>query len=265
MGTDEQKQAFIDLQPDELTKYVWLPSPNGKDLIKIKVEMFGVLGNMISMAISNRIYEANYGVKDYISAGTSWLPDQLNVIEPIRMFMSWIIPIIKVPTLVALNKKDWPKVMDLVPKSQQNLPSGLQYNEGTSVVAKWVGKTFDISPIKTDYLLTGVLGRSVGYITGQKRAYNPLSGVIRKGYFTSGKTISDYYTMKTRNDVEYKAMNDKIKTYSLEKQAQILKTKDDTKAIAEQLTDYRKLDIEAYPDTAKLLRKLIIDLIKESR
>ena len=60
-------------------------------------------------------------------------------------------------------------------------------------------------------------------------------------------------------------MNDKIKTYSLEKQAQILKTKDDTKAIAEQLTDYRKLDIEAYPDTAKLLRKLIIDLIKESR
>ena len=52
----------------------------------------------------------------------------------------------------------------IVPQSQKNLPNWMQYGNGTSYVARQLGKAFDLSPRKIDntvYDLTGGFGRHV--------------------------------------------------------------------------------------------------------
>jgi hypothetical protein len=64
------------------------------------------------------------------------------------------------PIIQASTNKTW-YGEDLVPQNLQDLPSAEQYDESTDSISKAIGNTFNISPMKVNYLLdqyTGLVG-----------------------------------------------------------------------------------------------------------
>lgn len=262
-ASDEQKRIFRDLEAEELVKYIWLPHPNGKSLIKIKVQDYGIIGNLVNMALANSMYNANYTARDFISGATQILPAQFNITEPVKAFLSWIPQFIKPFLEVSLGVKTFPNVMPIENQYLQGLPVGQRFNEGTSEMAKWLGKTFDLSPIKIDHLLQGYLGSSVGFLTLKPSAYDVFSKVTRQEYFTSGRTLRGYYDLKDKVEQDYKSAKEGLTTPS-QKEIEWLRTsKDRINMIDKYLKAYRELDIEANPEKAEQYRQEIIKRINE--
>ena len=64
------------------------------------------------------------------------------------------------PIVDVVQNKTW-YGEDLVPTRLQDLPATEQYDESTDSISRWLGETFDISPVKSNYLLdqySGVIG-----------------------------------------------------------------------------------------------------------
>ena len=121
------------------------------------------------------------------------------------------------PVLSVMNNKGW-NGSPIVGKSLERLPDDMQYDERTSAIAKWIGKTFNYSPKKADYLLdqyTGAIGDFVLPMTtpaAETDSNNPLvSAVVSpiKSKFTADSTISnkyvdEYYDIKDKLEKETK-------------------------------------------------------------
>ena len=261
-GSDEQKQLYADLHPDELNKYIWLPNPDKKSLIKIRVpDQMAILPTLINMYWADKKLQANYTAGEYLTAGVSWLPQELDPSDPARALISWIPQIIKPGVLTLANTKDFPTIMPLESEAQKNKPAGLRYNGGTSVVAKWVGEKLNLSPIKIDYLLNGYVGRVSGFLTGKPGVYNPLNATNRKYYFSSGRRVQSYYNMKQENDRQYYAYKHKLKKFNFGERSAIIRKRKELKAISKIIGDYRAIDLDKEPDKAAKLRKRILDKI----
>ena len=263
-GDDEQKQLYKDLEGEELANGIYIPNPAGKTLIRFPVpNMFSFLGAMINMAILEGTNEASYKVGDYIAAGTSYFPQQFNLLEWEEAYYSWFPQIMKPLALSIANIQDWPKIRPLESQSQESKTKGLRYHKGTSPLAKWIGRKFNISPIKTDYLLTGYFGRATGFITGKPGIYNPIRGVNREYYFQSGRTLQNFYDLKEKNEQQYHDYKNRLIQYPQEKVREIKRIRDRTKAINKMLGNYRDIDIDEQPERATNLRDRIIELIDE--
>jgi len=265
VGTDDQKRLYNDLEAEELVNYIWLPHPDGKKLIKIKVQQFGVPGGLINMALSNYLNDASYTTGDFISGVGQILPQQFDPTNLTRALLSWIPPAIKTPILTALNVKDYPKILPLENAYLQSLPVGLRATQSSSAFAKTLGKYLNLSPVKTDYLITGIFGRYTGLITLKPSAYNFFGGVTREEYFTSGRTIQGYYELKTKNDQTYKAIKDKLVDLPQNEKDKVNRLHQKMLIIDKYLAAYRDADIIG--DTSKLeyLRNEIVRRLKELR
>lgn len=195
------------------------------------------------MIINEQYGDARYTPKEYLSTATSWLPDQVNITEPLKMGLS-MIPVLFKPTLeVGLNKKTFPKVSDLESKSMQNLPSEERFYKTSSDFAMWLGQTglaknMEMSPIKIDHLLTGHFGRAVGYATGKDTALNPLTSIEQGRYFTSGRMIQSYYDEK---QYVIEQISSKIEK-SPEEMIELKAKKKYLDSISEKLKDYVALE-----------------------
>lgn len=263
-GSDEQKKLYADINPDELAKYIWIPNPDGKTLIKIRVpDQMAVIATLLNMAAADIKLGADYTAGEYLNAATAWLPQQVNVTQPIRLFMSWIPQIIKPGVLTIAGVKDFPKVMPLESQGLQNRSPGLRTNEQTSPLAAELGKLLNFSPIKLDYLLTGYLGRSVGFITGKPGIYNPFAAMKREYYFTAGRKIQEYYDMKKKNDQDYYDYQHKLRKFKFGEPTSILRQRERLKAVDDLLDIYRDVDIEKYPERAVKLRDKILEKINK--
>jgi len=262
-STDDQKRLLRDIEANELVNYIWLPNPDGKTLIKIKVQQYGLIGGLVSMALMNQMLDANYTTGDFISGTAQILPQQFDITDPVRALLAWIPPLIKVPMMTALNLKDYPKVLPLENTYLQSLPTGLRATESTSLMSKELGKLTGLSPVKMDYLITGIFGRSSGFLLGKSTAYNFFSGVTRSEYFTSGRTIQGYYDLKTQNDQAYKAMNDKITSPDQSESDKIKRLHQKTLLIDKYLKAYRDADMSKDTGRAADLRNDVVDRINE--
>jgi hypothetical protein len=261
-GTQEQKDLYKDLDPQMLTKYVFIPNPNGKTLLRIRVpDQMAVVGSIMNMAIADQIMNTKYDVGDYFDASTAWLPQQMQINKPAEALLSWIPQILKPGVEVAANIKDFPKVMPLESQSQQNKPAGLRFTEGTSPVAKWLGKEIGMSPIKIDYLLTGYFGRATGYLTAKPGVYNPASVVNQIYYFSSGRRVQDFYDLRQKNDELYNAYTHKLQTFPVGTPSKILRQRALITDTYDQLKLYSNIDPEKDPEKAQQLRQRILDSI----
>lgn len=259
-GTQEQKDLYKDLDPQMLVKYVFIPNPNGSTLIRVRVpDQMAVVGAVMNMAIADQIMNTKYDVGDYLDASTAWLPQQLQVNKPAEALLSWIPQILKPGIEVAGNIKDFPKVMPLESQSQQNKPAGLRFTEGTSPVAKWLGKEFNISPIKLDYLLSGYFGRATGYLTAKPGIYNPASAVNQIYYFSSGRRVQDFYDLRQKNDEMYNAYTHKLQTFPVGTPSKILRQRALIQNTYDNLKLYSNVDPEKDPQKAQELRQRILD------
>jgi len=261
---DEQKEQYKDLEPKELAGFLYFPHPSGKKLIRVKMsQTFSGIGTILNMIIADKVLGTNYSSKDFATASTAWLPDQFNPIEPVQAFLSWIPHVFSVGLETVFNVKSYPRVSPLESKGLQNLPPELRVNENTSAFAKWLGKKAGISPIKIDYLLTGYLGRSIGFATGKPSAYDFSSSVVRDYYFSGGRRVSGTYDLKEENDQNYNTLQSGLEAFNKEEAREIYRTKMLTNDFADLMGDYRKIDIEEDPEKAAEIRNEIIQIINQ--
>jgi len=141
------------------------------------------------------------------------------------------------------------------------LPEELRYDKGTSKFAKFLGEELKISPIKIDYLLTGYFGRFIGFFTGKPGVYNPLKTIERESYFNSGRKISRFYDEMEKNDAQYKALKNNMKTYTPEEKTRIINNNTQFKNILLELESYNKVDLEKSPQIGKFYQQKIIQSI----
>ena len=210
-ATDKQKELYNDLEPDELANYIWLPSPNGERLLKIRVpEQMNMISTLVNMELANIKMGANYEGKDFLAAATAFLPDQFNVTDPIRQFFSMIPQLVKPGLMVMTGKKDWPRLREMESMGIKSKEPGQRFNENTAAYAKWLGGKLGISPIKIDYLIEGYLGRITRLAPGTKPLTNPF---VRDYFFTAGRNLQDYY--ETREKVTQRLNTHKDKPGSV--------------------------------------------------
>ncbi len=261
-ASDEQKDLYLDIQPGDLLKYIFIPNPNGRTLIRIRVpDQMAVFGALINMAIADHALDAKYTVGDYIDTATAWLPQQFDVQDPARAFVAWVPQLFKPGVLVAFNKKDYPEIMDLESESQRRKPAGLRFTEGTTPVAKFIGEKLNISPIKIDYLLSGYFGRAIGFVMAKPGIYNPFSTINQKYYFSSGRRVQDYYDLKEQNEQDITAARQGLKTFTDEEKQAIAERKQYLTAVDKLLDVYRDIDIEAEPEKAAEYRTRILEYL----
>lgn len=95
---------------------------------------------------------------------------------------------------VELNKSYF-RDAPIVPKSEQHLPSHMQYGYDTSPVAKWFGEMTGWSPRKIDYLISGYLGFMGRFASNPSLDWDKFP-MIRRFVFTpykNPKSVKEYY------------------------------------------------------------------------
>lgn len=121
------------------------------------------------------------------------------------------------PLLSVKNNKSW-NGSAIVSTRLQNLPDSEQYDEKTSSIAKWLGKTFNYSPKKIDYVLdqyTGAIGDFVLPMTtpSAESEFNTIPGKLIASPFVSkftadstisSKYVSEFYDTKDKLEKEMK-------------------------------------------------------------
>lgn len=266
LATDEQKDQYKDLSVQELAKYIWLPSSDGKSLIKIRIpDQMGELGAIINMALSNMSGEGNFGTGDFVTAGTSFLPQQVNITNPSQALFSLIPQIVKPLLQVITNTKDFPNIQPLEGPSMLSKPREFRENKGTSGFAKSeagkaIGELFGISPIQMDFLITGYLGRATGFVTIKPGIYDPLKGFKQDYYLESGRRLQEYYEKKKENDQQYSVLRKGIKSFTAEEVSDLMLNRGKLKAVTELLDAYQTIE----PDkNSKLAEKVRDQIFKQ--
>ena len=209
----------------------------------------------------DKTFQANYTAGEYLDAATSWLPQQFNVTAPVRMFLAWIPQIIKPGFMTVAGIKDYPRVAPLESQTMQNRLPENRFTPSTSPVSKELGKLLGLSPIKIDYLLTGYLGRSIGFLTGKPGIYNPFSSMNMDYYFESGRKLQNYYDLKQTNSRQYSDYKNKRIQLSQPEVLNMLKTKAKLKQVDSLLQTYKDLNPDKQPKTMNIFRNKIIKII----
>ncbi len=265
-GSDDQKEQYKDLTPQELGSFLYFPSIGGYNLTRIRISQeLSTIGTVVAMIISDNVLGTKYSVRDYKDALTNWVPKQFDITSPIEMFMSWFNPAIKIPLELVANFRDYPKIRPLEGQSMQATEPRYRFNEATSPVAKALGDKFNISPIKIDFLLEGFLGRSVGYLTLKPSVYKPQTTVNREYLITLGRRVTNYYDDKEKIDQQYKALKDKYKDTEtskipsgvLEKARELKAKQNKYNAFADALKEYKKIDTKDVEKLREARTKLI--------
>lgn len=264
VGTEKQKRILADIDPKELNMYIHYPNPDGETLGKVRIpENYSWLGGALNMGIIDKELDAHYSKLDYLGAATTFIPNQLQPWEPKEWIFSLLPQLAKVPVLQASGKKDFPKVIDIESQGMLNKEPGLRYTDQSSVLAKWLGREFNLSPVKTDALLTGVFGRAAGYVTGKPSAYKISSALSRSEYFDSGRTMQLYYETKKENDLKTKSVKNRLREFTPEEKAETLKLNNILSQIGGLVERYRNIDEEKDPERAEEIKQSIYQLINE--
>ncbi len=212
-GSDDQKEQYKDLNGSDIANFINFPAVGGNNLIRVKVSNnISIIGTLLAMTLGQQLMGIKYRAEDYQVALTEWIPRQLNLFMPVEMFFSWFNPLIKIPTELMLNVKDYPRVSPIESISLQNLEPRARFNESTSMMAKALGDQFNLSPIKIDYLLNGLLGRQVGFLTIKPRIFNPTGQINREYFFTMGRRVQNFYDDKQQIEQRYNALKAKRET-----------------------------------------------------
>lgn len=263
-GSDKQKRMLSDIDPKEIGMYIYFPTPDGEGLGKIRVpENYSWFGTIVNMLIIDKTLNANYTSGEYFSGGTAFLPNQLKPWQTNEFLWSYVPQFAKTGLLVSANKKDFPKIMDLETQGMLAKEPRLRYTDASSIVAKWMGNEFNMSPVKIDALMTGVFGRASGFLTLKPSAYGILPTMKREEYFDSGRTMQLYYEIKKKNDETVKSIKNRLREFTPEEKSEQLKLNHSLSQIDKLINDYRDVDAEKYPEREEKLKQTIYKLIND--
>ena len=140
--------------------------------------------------------------------------------------------------------KDWPEVIPIESSSVKYREPELRYNDQTSFVARWIGASFKVSPMKVDFLLSGIFGRASQYIIGKPGAFD-LSRQLKKDYYPeNGRKFRKFYDVMEENNQQYESIKNQRKDYSYEERVEILRTKSKIETISNLMQSYRRVKDE---------------------
>lgn len=266
LGSKDQKEQYKDLTPTDIATYLHFPAIGGNGLIRVKVSQeLSTLGAIMIMVASDNILKTKYNATDYKDALTNWIPRQINIFSPIEMFFSWLPPLVKIPIELLANFKDYPRVKPMENQGMLNKEPGQRFNEATSPLAKAIGEKFNISPIKTDFLIEGFLGRASRLVTGKKGSMDLASGVYRDYFFSMGRRVQDFYDESTAVNQRWNTLKTKYKGktgLSSEVKSEISSVNKKRLMygrINDMLGELRKINIKAEPYKATYYRTKIIE------
>lgn len=248
-GSEEQKRLLRDLNAQEFSKYLFLPHPNGKELIRVRVpDMTGASAAMVNMMLIQALDEkSRYDVGDFANAATAFLPDQINPLSGTRLLFAWLPQIIKPSIELATNTRTFPNIRPIESQGMQYREPKYRAYPTTSQMAKDIGEKLNLSPIKIDYLIQGYLGRVTKIPTwvyeqarggDAKFSFNPF---VRHWYFESSQVLQEYYNRSREVNQKYNTVqHDRNAKVSSEERRNILLDHDKVLYIDRLMSDYSK-------------------------
>jgi hypothetical protein len=179
------------------------------------------------------------------------------------------------PILQVAKNKTW-YGEDLVPTRLADLPKAEQFDESTDAISRWLGETFNISPVKANYLLdqySGVVGDTfLPMLTPEAESGDdsllgnmiaPLKDMFTTDSVMNNQNVSDFYDKKDELTVNANASG-ATKEDVLKNKYMNAVNADLAKLYAEK----RKIQNSDLPDAEKYaavrdVQKQIVELTKE--
>lgn len=191
-GSEEQKRLFSEQPVRNASRYLYFPSPNGKDLIKLRIpEQMGVFTGMAYLYVAEHYGGNESTFNDYLDVVSSTVPEQIQIWNPEKAIVSYIPQALKPGVQTAFNVKTFPEIAPIVPFYMQGRRAPEQYNNYTSHVAKSVGQWLNISPAKFEFFVKSQFGAVGGMLLG-KTPTNPIN-IQEKEYVMTGRSYNRFY------------------------------------------------------------------------
>ena len=205
VGSEEQKRKIRNEPARNLARYIYVPHPNGKDVIKLRIpEQFGSYLGIANLYVIEK-YGGNEATFDeYLESATAQFPDAINVTEPSKAFLGLIPQALKPSVLVAANTKTFPEIGPIVPDYMKDVEPRKQYNTYTSEVAKFMGDLMNTSPAKIDFWVRNQFGVVGGFLLG-KVPGSPIH-IQEQDHVLGGRSVNRFYDNKDGIEQQYKEM-----------------------------------------------------------
>jgi hypothetical protein len=235
---DEQKRELANLPARELGKAIFIPSPLGKSLIRIRVpEQIGGLTALAYLFIAQHYGRNKVKLDDVLNSLSAALPSQLDVLEPKKIPLALLPQAVSPTVQVLTNTKFYPELLPIVPDSLKDKPVEMQYTAYTSKVGKAIGRALGIAPAKVDFWIKNQIG-AVGSMLIGKMPQNPLSRQ-EEGFQMAGRAYNNFYSERQVLDQQYQRLNSP-NSFSPEEQERIVQTHATYTDLAGVLTRMRK-------------------------
>ncbi|MFA5404917.1 MAG: LPD38 domain-containing protein, partial [Ignavibacteria bacterium] len=209
---DEQKRLLSNQPVKELSRAIFFPSPNGKDLIRIPIpDLIGGITGLVQLFVISQYDGNKSSFKDYATAILQGLPQQLNPIEFKQWWTSLIPQVAKPVTEIIFNKRTYPEVAPIVPDYLRKEKPERQYNDYTSKVANYLGEVMGVSPMYIEHFVKGQFGTLGNLLIGLPEGrYMNRIGLYRQEerFVMSGRAYNRFYDLKDQILQEYNAIND---------------------------------------------------------
>lgn len=250
-STDEQKRTLGEQPVRNMSRYIYLPSPNGKDLIKFRIpEIMGIFTGMGYLFVIDKYGGNKATFDDYETVVSSTLPEQIQFWNPTKMAVSILPQIIKPGVQVAFNTKVFPELAPIVPEYMLNKKPSEQYNSYSSKMSLIFGDMFGLSPIKSEFLLRNQFGVVGGLLVG-KTPGNPLY-IDEEKYVMAGRSYNRFYDDKVLATQAYQdIVKDNPDKYTYEDRYAASQEYKTYNKVADILADMRKIGEDKLTDETK--------------
>jgi hypothetical protein len=182
-GDDED---YKNLNVRDKENYYIFPLGDGKFIKIPKGRVVAALGT-----ITSRFKSAAEGDENW---NEGWLQSVGDMVTPVGQMTRFIWS----PFTDARTNTTW-YGGEIEGKGLQNLAVKDRYDEGTSSIAIWMGKTFNISPKKVHYVIdqySGVIGDIILPLTTEKAERGMISSAFTIDGVTSNRISTNFYDMK---------------------------------------------------------------------
>lgn len=208
-GDDEETELLASMEPEDLTKFIFIPNSlfGGKGLTKIRVpEQIGWVGSLVIMGLLEHRKQIKYNASQYVRSITTQVPRQFNILQPEQAMFSWMPQVVKPSVEVITNKRSYPELRPIVPAYLEKRLPQFQTNRYTSKTAEFFGDLTGTSPIKIDYFIKSQFGKipaaAIDFVETEvsgkeSRTSIPLTQVQMENMQLRGRLFNDFYKNAT--------------------------------------------------------------------
>lgn len=240
-SSEKQKRLLSEQPTRNMSRYIYFPSPNGEDLIKIRIpEQFGVFTGMAYLYVIQHYGGNKATFDDYGDVVASAIPEQINFFQPKKQVLSFLPQVLKPSVSVSANTKTFPEVAPIVPAFVVDRKPSEQYNAYTSKVAKTVGQLTNSSPMLIDYWVKNQFGVVGALFTG-KLPTDPIN-IQEKDFVMSGRSYNRFYDNRELIKQKYTEITGDPKKYGMESVVEIKAENKAYNEISDMLSDMRKIN-----------------------